>query len=146
MPAPRSERISKARLACAETAAVLRKHPEFWQQEGEHPSVDRNNTHTTVALELQFTKSGRKIFRNPPGMEDHDWPDLVGKKILERAARQGAGKAGLKLTKNVRIITNPGEKGWVEVGYQFLHQAAPQASPPGRPPGRPGLARVSKRR
>ena len=129
MPTPSSERIRKAQTACAETAAALRKHPEFWQQEGDIPCVDRNNAHTRVALDLQFTKSGREIFRNPPDMEDHDWPDLVGRKILEKAARQGAKKANLKLTKNVRIITNPGEKGWVEVGYQFLHQDAPQAAP-----------------
>ena len=129
MPAPSNERIQKAQRACAETAAVLRKHPEFWQQEGEHPSVDRKSAHTTVALELQFTKSGRQIFRNPPNMEDHDWPDLVGRKLLEKAARQGAKKANLKLTKNVRILTDPGGKGWVEVGYQFLHQGAPQAAP-----------------
>ena len=129
MPTPSSERIRKAQLACTETAAVLRKHPEFWQQEGGRPSVDRNSAHTTVSLELQFTKSGREIFRNPPDMEDHDWPDLVGRKILEKAARQGARNANLKLTKNVRILTNPGEKGWVEVGYQFLHQTALQTAP-----------------
>ena len=133
MTTPSRERIRKAELACAETAAMLRKHPEFRQQEVGGPSVDRNSSHTTVSLELQFTKSGREIFRNPPAMEDHDWPDLVGRKILEKAARQGAKKAGLKLTKNVRMLTNPGEKGWVEVGYQFQRQAAPQSTPQAAP-------------
>ena len=102
---------------------ILRKHPEFDQHGADEtrPSLNRRDKDTTVTADTQFLKSGREIFKNPPGLEDHDWPELVGQRVLEKALRQAAKTARLKITGNVRIYIMPIQKGWVEIGYQFLH-------------------------
>ena len=123
MPIPTSERIKKAGNACSEAVKILRKHPEFDEHRPEDMLTEKHQDHTIVTADVRFTKSGQEIFRNPAEIEDYDWPALVGGKILEKAAREAAKKARLKLTQNVRVYIMPSEKGWVEVGYQFLHEA-----------------------
>ena len=120
MAKPSSKRIQKAQEACREAVRTLRKHPEFDQYE-EDESVHRQERFTIVTADLRFTKSGQEIFRNPPELEDHDYPVLVGSKVLTQALQEAAWTAALKMTRNVRIYITPSEKGWVEMGYQFLH-------------------------
>ena len=126
MPKPTKERTDKAREACKQVAEILRKHPEFDQF---NPSEDLlahgNSDHfTVITADIRFLKSGQAIFQTPPGpeYEDYDWPTLVGEDTLEKAAREAANSAGLRLTEDLNIYISPSEKGWVEVGYQFLHR------------------------
>ena len=123
MPKPTKQRRDKAIYACREAVTILRQHPEFEEFSEEHdPSTHvHQDYYTVITAHIGFLKSGTHIFRNPPGLEDHDWPELVGRKILEKAAREAAGKAQLKITKNIHIYIAPSEKGWVQVGYQFSH-------------------------
>ena len=123
MPRPTNKRIEKATRACTEAVAILCKHPEFDQFNPEDLVVNKRPEHyTTVTADIGFLKSGKEIFRNPARMEDHDWPDLVGTDILEKAAKEAAKKVGLRITSTVKTYVSPNEKGWVNVGYKFLHQ------------------------
>ena len=120
MAKPSSERIRKAQEACREAVRALQKHTEFDQYQ-EDESVHRQERFTIVTTDLRFIKSGQEIFRNPPELEDHDFPVLMGSKVLTQALQEAARTAALKMTQNVRIYIAPIEKGWVEMGYQFLH-------------------------
>lgn len=122
MPAPSKDRVRKAQQACLEAVAILKKHPEFDEfRRDEDLELDRQPHHTTVAAHIRFDKFGKEIFKNPMPHDDYDWPELVGRKILANAAKQGAKAAKLKLTANTKVIVSPSEKGWVLVGYDFLH-------------------------
>ena len=123
MPKPTKQRRDKARNACMEAVAILRQHPEFDEFNEEYDLFTNvhQDHYTVTTAHIRFLKSGTHIFRNPPGLEDHDWPELVGQKILEKAAREAAGKVQLKITKNVQIYIASSEKGWVQVGYKFYH-------------------------
>ena len=122
MAKPSSERIRKAQEACRETVQTLRRHPEFDEhREDQDRSIHRRERWTNVTANVRFSKSGSEIFRNPPELEDHDFPVLVGGKVLTQALRKAARTATLKMTHNVRLHIAPSEKGWVEIGYQFLH-------------------------
>ena len=125
MPKPTRQRLSKARTACLETAATLRRHPEFDSFRPEENLHTQENDHSTIiTADIRFDKNGQHVLRTPEGLqgEDYDYPTLVGGKILYRAAQDAARKTKLKLTANVNIHIVPSEKGWVEVGYQFIHE------------------------
>ena len=124
MPKPSKQRTDKARTACLQAVAILRKHPEFDEfRQHDDLMTNTNQFYTTVTADIRFVKTGQEIFRTPSGLQhdDYDWPTLVGTDTLRKAALQAAQKAKLKMTKTTRIYIAPSEKGWVEVGYQFLH-------------------------
>ena len=120
MPKPSSQRTRKAQEACREAVRTLERHREFDQHQGEE-SIRQQEKYTNVTAYIRFTKSGREIFRNPPEVEDHDFPVLVGTKALTQTLKEAARKATLKMTRNVTVYIAAQEKGWVEIGYQFVH-------------------------
>ena len=123
MPKPSAARIRKAKQACLEAVTILRKHPEFdeFREEQDLLTIDHPPHSTSVTAHIRFDKYGREIFSNANAPdEDYDWPTLVGAKVLKAAAQAGAKKARLKITANTRIVVWASEKGWVEVGYDFL--------------------------
>ena len=132
MPKPSDNRLKEAGQSCLEAVRILREHPEFDNFDqfnpGDDLTVNKMPEHfTLVTANVRFLKNGTEIFQNPPQLEDHDWPILVGDNILTEAAQRGAEQAGLSLTENERTYILPSEKGWVEVGYQFLHQTQAKA-------------------
>ena len=129
MTKPSDKRLKIAEQACLEAVRILREHPEFDNfNPHDDLTVNKMPEHfTIVTADVRFLKSGTEIFQNPPQLEDHDWPILVGDNILKEAAQQGAEQAGLRLSENDRIYILPSEKGRVEVGYQFLHQTPAKA-------------------
>ena len=99
--------------------------PEFDQFRPDEDLQTVTREHfTLVTADIRFDKTGKEIFRTPGGPEgeDYDWPNLVGGKIIHKVAAEAARKAKLRITKDLRIFIQPNEKGWVEVGYQFLHK------------------------
>ena len=131
MPTTTKRRMDKASQACLETAAILSSHPEFDQfnKEEDLSTFTHYGGHTVVCADIRFLKDGTEIFKNPLHEDDHDWPDLVGRHILESAAKRAAKTAGLRLNPTTKIYIAPSEKGWVRVGYQFVNQNAVNQSP-----------------
>lgn len=124
MPKPTNQTTRKAKEACREIVRILRKHPEFDEHRPEQDMETRENPYTSttvVTAHIRFQKYGKDIFQNTHDLEDYDFPSLVGGKLLRKAAQDAARHEGLKLNPKRRIYINPSEKGWVEVGYEFIH-------------------------
>ena len=122
MAAKQAEQVQKAVSACKEMAETLRKHPEFLEYSSEKDiEVNSRPQYTRVTAHIGFNKNGNGIFQNPKQQQDHDWPEPVGTNVLQQAAKDAAKTVKLRLTANTGIFIRPSEKGWVQVGYEFLH-------------------------
>ena len=134
MPKPTKQRIQKAEHACREIVTIMRRHREFDDHRSEHDqsTYTGHNGSTIVAADIRFIKDGREILHTPEGLlgEDYDNPNLVGGRVLLQAARAAAKQATLRLNDTTRVYICTSEKGWVEVGYEFLNQPAERGGQP----------------
>lgn len=119
-----AERLDKARTAVSAAAKQLTRHPECEMNPSEiNVEVHSNQHFTVVAADLLFNKTGKAIFENPHKYDsDYDHPVLVGEDTLADAMRDAAKTARIRMTPNVKTYISPSEKGWVEVGLQFIHK------------------------
>lgn len=124
MAKPRNNRIEKATKAAQDAATQLARHREC-DSHGLNlkPQVHSNEHFTIVTVDMLFNKTGTEIFENPHKYDqDYDYPILVGHDIISSTLTKAAREAKLKFTKDLKVYISPSEKGWVDVGLQFIHQ------------------------
>ena len=115
---PTRKRKAQVEAALATLFDRIRRHPEYEQRDTSLPYQEFNRV-VHMTLEVQFNKTGREIFVNPHAFDsDYDFPELVGRKVLEGYIRDAARQHGLRLTSRIRPAVAPSEKGWVSVGFR----------------------------
>ncbi len=120
---PSPERISKAQTAAAAAAKELARHPECEYNPGNTVvSTNPKSKSTVVTTDLLFDKNGTHIFINPHMTDsDFDYPELKGREILRTTLERTARNVGLRLGDSTKPYIAPSQKGWVDIGYQFIY-------------------------
>ena len=126
----RQKKVVAMRRACEAIQLRVKLHPEHdGDRYSDEPDIVestfessmRGSSRFSVEARTRFEKYGSEIFRVPPEEDDgdYDWPELIGRKILAKIAKDAARDAGLSLGRAVRATVTPSEKGYVYIGYEL---------------------------